>query len=229
MRTAMVRGDARAFTRRLDELKEAGSVLLVTGENASARSAVSAQLLGDHGSKRYPVFALLGRDRSVVADRFQAATSVGDEQIIEYEFNRSAARSTGGSADQPARRLESLTTLLEEVTAAVEAVVTRTDEPLSPGELRVCVDSMTPAVDGFERQAVESFVADLRTTVRGYGGLAHVLLPLTGRFHGYDWIEEAFDGVVEARTVGGLSQERWRLPSDGLVTDWFAVDEVGVS
>lgn len=226
MPATMARGEVETFARRLDELKEAGSTLLIVGADAAARSDVSEQLLGSPRAERRPVFVLLGRDRSVAEDR------IGDDwldpsQVIEYGFSRSMAPSDG--ATPPSRpRVDSLRALGSEIVEAIEAVEARADAPLKPGELRVCIDSLTAAVDGFDRAAVETFLDEVRTAVTVRGGMAHAVLPLSAVPDRYDWLEDAFDAVVEARSVDGISMERWRLSDEDLRTEWFPVETVDV-
>lgn len=226
MPATMARGEVETFARRLDELKVAGSTLLVVGADAAARSAVSEQLLGSLRAERRPVFVLLGLDRSVVDDR------VGDDgldpsQVIEYGFSRSMAQSHGETP--PSRpRVDSLGALGSEIVRAIEAVEARSDAPLEPGELRVCIDTLTAAVDGFDRAAVETFLDEVRTAVTARGGMAHAVLPLSTVPDRYDWLEDAFDAVVEARSVDGTTLERWRLSDDDLRTEWIPVETVDV-
>lgn len=224
MAATMARGEVETFARRLDELKEAGSTLLIVGADAAARSDVSEQLLGSPRAERRPVFVLLGRDRSVVDDRI-GDDGIDPSQVIEYGFSRSMAQSEAETP--PSRpRMDSLRALGSEIVEAIETVEAGADEPLEPGELRVCIDSLTAAVDGFDRGAVETFLDEVRTAVTARGGMAHAVLPLSAVPDRYDWLEDAFDAVVEARSVDGTSLERWRLADEGLRTAWFPVETV---
>lgn len=227
MHSAMARGDRGTFSRRLAELKEAGSLLLVMGEDARARSAVSAQLLGDQDAGRRPVFVLLGRDRSIIDDRLPGAP-VDASQVVEHDFPRSADAQSGADGPGASPPVESLAALAEALDTAVASAANGADGTLAPGELRVCLDSLTAAVDGFDRPAVEAFLDDLRATVTGRAGMAHAVLPLAGVPDRYGWLPDAFDAVIETRTVEDRAQERWRLADDELVTGWFPVDAVEV-
>lgn len=225
MPPAMARGDAGTFSRRLAELKEAGSLVLVVGSDAGVRAAVSAQLLGEAGRTR--IFALLGRDRSVVEERLPSGAPLDEAQVVEYEFDRSVAAGAdvGEAANQP---LPGLETLLDDLAGAVESAADRDGEPLSAGDLRVCLDSMAAVVDGSDRASVNAFLGGLREVVTRHAGMAHAVLPSHGVPERHEWLEPAFDVVIEARTVDGVGQERWRLPEGDLTTEWFLVDDVEV-
>lgn len=226
MQTGMVRGDAGAFSRRLEDLKDTGSTLLVIGEDSRSRTAGSAQLLGDPRAGRRPVFVLLGKGRSVIDERWPD-DPVEEAQIIESEFYRSAARSTSSDSVATEGSLDSLSMLLDEIEAAVQAITDRTDRSLSTGDLRVCIDSATPVVDGFDRGTVVSFIADLGAVMRTHAGMAHAVLPFRPLPDRFEWLEGEFDAVVETRTADGTEQERWRIPDDDLLTEWFPVSAVG--
>lgn len=228
MEINMMDGDPSTFSRRLAELGEAGSTLLVVGGDAGPRDAVSSQLLGQPSRSRVPLFVLLGRDRSVVVDRSQRAGSIDDAQVIEFGFDRSASSRQPGTSTQGGRPLASLQTLREEITTAVEQLSSEPDEPFSPGELRVCLDSLSAIVDGFDRPSVEAFLGDLRTVVTDRNGIGHAILPVPSVPGRYDWLKASFDVVVETRSFDGVAMERWRLTDDGLATDWFQVDQVSV-
>jgi len=225
MQTGMARGDPDRFARRLADLKEAGSSLLVVGDHDRARSAVSTQLLGAAEADRTPIFVLLGSDRSIIDARVPDH-DLDDSQFVEYDFYRSATQSS--HATTPTRRLESLDNLLEEIVLATESVVDRTDDPPDPGDIRVCIDALTPVIDGFDQRAVENFTADLRTIMKAHESMAHSLLPLHQIPDRYSWLKRGFDAIVETRSVDGVAEERWRLPKDDLCTEWFRVDAVGI-
>lgn len=227
MQTAMARGDPGAFSRRLAELKEAGSMLLVMGEDARTRSAVSVQLLGDQDAGRRPVFVLLGRDRSVIDERLHGI-AIDESRVIERGFPRSAAAPSGVRSPETPPPLETLDELSVELDTAVESAQGGADGSLPPGELRICLEALTAVVDGFERAAVERFLDDLRAAVTGHSGMAHAVLPLPAVPDRYGWLPDEFDAVVETRTVGGSAQERWRLSDGDLLTEWFPVDAVRV-
>lgn len=222
----MHRGDPDAFARRLERLKAAGSTQLVLGMDARARSAVSAQLIGAPAAGRRALFVLLGRDRAVVENRLPEGLSADDTRIVEYDFYRSAARSTEARDHSTARRLDDLEAVFDEVRQAMAAVSSETDDQLAPGELRVCVDSLAPIVDGFDRPAVVGFLENLGSEVRSHRGMAHAVLPVPELSDGFDWLGSAFDAIVEARRVEGNVQERWLIPDDGLTTEWFSAHEV---
>lgn len=224
MTPAMARGDPERFARRLAALKKEGSLLLVQSENAGAREAVSTQLLGDPELGRTPVFALFGHDRSVVQSRFDGPAD--RPQIIEHEFFRSAAQADRGPGAASAGRLESLEQLTRELHAAVGDIVQRREDGLGPGELRICLDSLTPVIDGFDHETVEGFLEDLRSLMTEHGGMAHAVLPRRPLPEDYGWLERSFDAMVDARARSGVAEERWRLTTDDLTTEWFAVEDV---
>lgn len=223
----MAEGDAAAFSERLAALKGTGATVLVAGEDATATAAVSSQLLGDGAAGREPVFALLGRDRSVVRERL--GRPLDGSRIVEYGFSRSASSRGAGTTDAAsARPLRSLDDLLGGITDALAVVEAEREDPLAAGELRVCLDSMSPVVDRFDRRRVEGFLSDFRAAVVDRSGIGHAVIPARPASDRYGWLAGCFDVVVGARSVDGVPRERWELPDTGHRTEWFPVADADV-
>lgn len=225
MQTNMVKGDAAGFAQRLAELKKHGSLVLVRAADTAAETAVSTQLLGD--IDRVPVFVLLGADRSVIDERISRPETIAESHIVQQAvFYRSATESTAGERGSTPQRLTRLPGLLDEITQTIETVADQQAEALGPGDLRVCLHPMTPIVDGFTRDQIEGFLSEFQQVLTSYAGMGHASMSLTTVPDQYDWLDTAFDAIVEAQSIGGVPQERWRLPGSGHVTEWFPVDEV---
>lgn len=227
MGVEMVRGDATAFARRLGELKETGGLLLVTGLDEGSQSTVSKRLLGDPGARRH-VFVLQGRERSILDERLPDSADLDESQIVERTdaLYRSAASEIGSAAPITEPTPEDLDGLLAEIESAVAGVIDRAGGSVTPGELRICLDSLDPIVDGHARTDADRFLADLKNIATNERAMVHAVLPHPGVPESHGWLHDTFDAVVETRWSDGEAMERWRLPADDLQTAWFPSRDV---
>lgn len=220
----MIRGDPDAFFRHLEKLKEEGSLILAMGNAPAALNRISSQLLSDQSKGRVPMFILLSQDRSVIEDRL--GNDVDDTQVLQYGFRRSTADRAHASDTYPAKKLVSSTSIYNDVKTAIEGIEDRRSGPWESGELRVCLDSLIPILDQYERDQIETFLTDFRELVIDRSGMGHCLFPIEPLPSRFEWLPSFFDIVIDARSVEGTPQQRWRLVGADQVTDWFPVDEV---
>jgi len=104
-----------------------------------------------------------------------------------------------------------------------DAVASFEDESgdLSPGELRLCVDSMRPLVVDYDDQTVDRFLADLTETVESAGGMAHYHLPADYDSEVVGGVEPLFDATVEVRRSEARVEQRWHLSDPDFSTGWL--------
>lgn len=222
MTVELVEGDPPSFSDHLEALKTNGSVLLVTGNPSRALTAVSAQLLGDPEKDRVPGFVLLDQDRTIVRERL--GYGVDDSQVIQFGFPRSTTAQSG-TASFPAGATEP-SALLDVIEGLISSLEAGHDRAWGRGELRVCLDSLAPILDAYDRGQTEQFVAGFRDLVVARAAMAHCVLSVDPLPAGFEWLPPLFDVVIETREIAGVVQQRWRLTDAGLLTDWFGVELV---
>jgi hypothetical protein len=108
------------------------------------------------------------------------------------------------------------------VKAVTDAVVDRDAENggLSPGQLRLLLEDLGPAVEAHAPDEVERFVRGVGAVVRGVRGMAFL------RYPGIDpptGLVDAVDGCVELREVATGPQHRWTLPAFDRSTNWMSL------
>jgi hypothetical protein len=112
---------------------------------------------------------------------------------------------------------------LRDLGTTVEEVIEEFDtgaDGLSPAELRLCFDSITPLVAEREGRDVRRFLLGLTETVERYDGMAHYHLPSEYGSETVEELERLFDAVVEVRHAAGEVEQRWHLRDPEITTDW---------
>lgn len=204
---------ADAFAEALADLKERGSMLLLTGSNPDVVGTTCDRLLGERGPEpRQRLFVLT--DRSPTHTRSVEAT-----RTITYGLAvRSAAASsmaTGGPGRVVEGDLDDLGAAVAEAVADVE----RESGGLDPAELRICLDSAGGLLATHDRESLFGFLDRLSEAARESRGMCHVHLPADFEAEGTRLLASRFDAVIETRDDG---RERWHLREPDLTTDWLA-------
>jgi hypothetical protein len=112
---------------------------------------------------------------------------------------------------------------LRDLGSAVEETIEEFDTEaggLSPAELRLCFDSVTPLVADREGRDVRRFLLGLTETVEKFDGMAHYHLPSEYGSETVEGLETLFDAVVEVRHADGEVEQRWHLQDPEITTDW---------
>ncbi|MFC7080524.1 DUF7504 family protein [Halorussus caseinilyticus] len=94
---------------------------------------------------------------------------------------------------------------------------------LSPAELRLCFESITPIVADYDDRDVRRFLLGVTETVERFDGMAHYHLPAEYDSETVDSIEALFDAVVEVQYGSGGIEQRWHLADPDITTDWLAL------
>lgn len=113
---------------------------------------------------------------------------------------------------------------LGELLAGVEDAVASFEDDagdLSPAELRLCFDSLTPLATDYDDRAVERFLADLTDAVERVDGMGHYHVSGAYADEAVSWLEPLFDAVVEVRRVDGRVEQRWHVSDSDLITGWL--------
>jgi hypothetical protein len=238
------------FRNRLAELKRNGCNILLVGTDALG-PACERLLGESSAGPRYRLFVTTDtgpatahakfdatqpgpyRDAAAVvnwdADVRGATAAEGPEEFggptEERDCRGSDGETTARDADGPPFReefvesddLRDLGTTVEETIESFEAE----KGDLSPAELRLCFDSVTPLVADHEYRDVRRFLLGLTETVESVDGMAHYHLPADYESETVETLEPLFDAVVEVRRAEGELEQRWHLTESDITTDWL--------
>lgn len=221
-------GGEASFARALASLKRRGSNLLLVGPAyESAHLPASRRLMGDADSPRERLLVLTDHDAAR-----EARLPEGAEPVRTVE-HRSLTRS---AATRPARSPsprspsgpdgeahDALVALGNEVAEEIEAADERVDG-LEPGQLRLCVDSLAPVVEEYDRERVVAFLHALTRDVDRVNGMGHYHLPASPDAEVVEFLEPLFDAVIELRVGEDGPQQRWRLTDGRGSTDWLSLE-----
>ncbi|USZ68404.1 hypothetical protein NGM10_01370 [Halorussus salilacus] len=115
---------------------------------------------------------------------------------------------------------------LRDLGVAVEDAIEGFEEGgarISPAELRVCFDSLTPLVEDYGDRDVRRFLLGVTETVERVDGMGHYHLPARYDSEVVGSLSPLFDAVVEVRRADGEIQQRWHLSDPDIATDWLAL------
>lgn len=204
------RGDP--FAAELARLKRRGSAIVVVSEGDGP--AACRDLLGSDEE---------GRRRVLVrADEFEGLPVPGDDEVV-VEATARDSRSTSaydpGSIGAHVAGGASVGTVTTAVRNEIERVAA---DGLDPGELRVCLGSLDPALERHDVDTVAAAVDDVFELVRSAAGMAHVHLPADVEASVVERLRPTVDVTLQTRsTPGGVHQQRWRLHAAGIDTGWL--------
>ena len=214
------------FRHRLSVLKRDGSNILVVGSDAS--SVACERLLGESAAKP--------RRRLFVTTDASPATARARLDSVRAQSARDSARvldcadgvrgSSAGAPNDPSIRVERIEDDLDAVEAAVERAIDafeRESGPLSPAELRVCLDSLTPLVREYDRRDVRRFLLRLSERVTAVSGMAHYHVDAAYDSAVVDSLAPVFDAVLEVRRGDEQPEQRWHLVRSDITTDWLSL------
>lgn len=222
---------AAAFADALADLKERGSMLLLTGGDHVALDAACERLLGSATEPRRRLFALTDRATDAhpgVRTAVDDATEL-PPHVIRYETDARSAAATSpdagsiGSAGQGAIRRRSVDGSLADLQAAITEELDEmgaTTGDVDSGTFRICVDSVDTLLAARDAQPVFGFLHALSNTVRDVDGMCHVHLPAHLDDESVQLLTPLFDAVIETRRNG---QQRWHLREPQLTTDWLSL------
>lgn len=226
------------FRHRLSQLKRNGSNILLVGTDALA--ATCERLLGEAGAgPRYRLFVTTDAGAEVARKKLTAVDPRPDHDaaaVVNWRTHvrggattdddgdfqmQGASRSRNG--DGPLLRnvtvesddLRDLGVAIDDTVEAFEATV----EHVSPAELRLCFDSLTPLVTDYEDRDARRFLLGVTETVDRVDGMGHYHLPADYDSETVASVSPLFDAVVDVRPVDDGVEQRWHL--DDITTDWL--------
>lgn len=213
--------ETAAFTQALASLKRRGSNLLVVGATGGeTHGEACSRLLGEDTADRTRVFVSADRHCGA-ADRYARA---GGDALVDYATTTRGAAAAQPSAAGPSiggtsvRTVDDLSSLGVAVREAIDAAG---GDSLDPAELRVCFDSLGPLLEDHDESAVFRFLHAVTGEVRAVSGMGHYHLPIAFDNRTVRTLRPLFDAVVEVRSQGDHSQQRWHLNEADLTTDWL--------
>lgn len=224
--------ETTALVQELDALKERGSNLLVVGSRMpAAHEAACRQFLGEAAMEARRRLFVLADPCSPATERLPG----GDpdrSSVVRYDAaSRSAAVASGNATASGAamvnetavseRRVEedlgALGLAVSEEIADFEAA----SGGLSPAELRLCFDSLTPLVSEHDPETAFRFLHLLTNRVRTVDGMAHYHLTAERSNRTVALLEPLFDAVIELCLRDEELYQRWYLRDSGLTTGWL--------
>lgn len=233
--------------------KENGVAVLVTGSVPdTVHRSMSARLLGSPDADRRRVLAMTHHDEATTTDRLPPGAPTAPDRlrvVLGNGWTRSAAAAdgSGGTAtgpngatgadvggDGPLDTLptESVTALSDPSLASFGGRVSRSVGALnrlagefSPGQLRLCLDSVDHLADGYGDSQVLRFAHLVADQVRSHDGMVHLHtrrpyddLPVAG-------LDDVVEVVIRLRLTGEVPEFRPYLDDEPL-TGWASIPPV---
>lgn len=213
------------FESRLQEMKERGCTVLVTGDTSSdVHVGICRRLLGDESKHRRRL--LVSTNGTSGLDSRLPAGGLGsdDTEVIVASATRSAVAQTASPRGIDVVDLEDATPvdLGFAIVDAFEALEARHDPP-EPAELRFGLDSLSPLLDAHGEQVVFEFLALVTRYVQANDALGHVHLPVERESYVARLLAPLFDAVVEVRVMDGQRQQRWHLDDGAVTSRWLSI------
>ena len=233
--------DVEAFSNELAALKRDGCNVLVVSD-AAGRGPACERLLGAPELDRRHVFLSTSSDVSTVLDRHSPrrtdASTLGVVDATPVHGTRSAAAASAQSDTAFPGKLSSTHgawydrvddfTDFEALTAATRDALDRVGaDAESPGEVRLCVDSLDPFFQAAEsgdatEEGLFRFLHILTSAVREDDGMGHFHVSAGADDDLLATFEPLFGATLSIDTSSpGTTRQRWKLHESGRVTDWF--------
>ncbi|PSP75388.1 hypothetical protein BRC81_15860 [Halobacteriales archaeon QS_1_68_20] len=218
-------GRDEEFRLRLQELKAQGSALLVVGDVPwDVWVDACEQLLGEGDElPRQRLLAFTNGSRSIrsrLADHHTGG--LGSTTAITTGLARSASARAPVHPEVPVIDLEydSLT----ELGGAISGWIQETDArhgPLSPGELRLCVDALGPLLDVHGEAAVFDFLTLTAARARAADGMAHYHLSVDRHTEVVADLLPTVDALIELGIGADGPRQRWVLDGGDVESPWL--------
>jgi len=221
------RDSTMALRAGLTTLKRRGSNLLVVGAVAAdIHQRACHRFLGDETfAPRQRIAVLTGTHHTGIEQYLTGPHSpAASTRIINYAPDARATsaeaslneESTVATEAEPENLPELKTTVAESI-----ADIQDHNKNLSPAELRVCVDSLLPLIDGNGREAVVRLVYPLAQRIRAAQGMGHFHLPIDPELAVVEEFEPMFEAMIELRMDQGVPEQRWHLRDADVMSEWL--------
>lgn len=220
-----------ALTETINELKQRGCAILVTG---NVREEIIAQecrsLFGSTDQDRYRILGLTDDNRAAPTEYFPIP-SISDESSWVLNLGEQT-RSVAETADQfgpPNYEAPPTAVLRWELQNALDHY---SQNDLAPGMVRLGVNSLSHLIREDGKESVYRLVQGLNQHVRDLNGMAHYVFSKPTDEDAEATIEELMETCdihVRLRKRRGVSlpEEKWHAPDDDLETEWIPFTEPG--
>ncbi len=215
----------------LDELKEAGSSLLIVGTVPEERfGEMSETLLGDPAAgPRRRLFVTTDGRVEEVKERLPEQPLIPNRQGVRViEISETVRGSVTVEPDShvplPSTRLDVM-----DIDGLAQTILETIDEfdrlaaGLQPSELRMSVAPLARLIDSHGQEPVFRMIHVLNHIVREKDGIAHYHLPVQRESGLVRMLRSLFDAVIELRLQKGQLQQRWHLQDPGTSSDWLPI------
>ncbi len=189
--------DSTTFSQELAELKQNGCNLLLVGDG-TVHSNACRHLLGDD------------RRRLFVFTQGQWVCACDPETLDGTD------RATVRCSDDE----RSLNDVGSEIVDKINMLASRADV-LSPGELRLCFDSLGPLFVEHDPEQLFRLLHVVTASVRRADGIGHYHLRVDRNSDHVNLIEPLFDALIEVRRKDGIAEQRWHLLGKDVSSDWL--------
>lgn len=203
----------RAFARSLAALKRQGCSLLITGSvRDGSHLQLSRQLMGEtETGQRWRV--VVATDTTGIGTRCPGESDARSYRLIDRRpAMRSSARCACACSPLDLFGLErELSETIEEFDNAAGG--------LSPGALRVCVDSLQPLLDTHNPEAIARFVENTTERITETNGMGHFHLPVDPEEAIVSELTGLFDVHIELQN----GKHRWHILENNIHTGWLRI------
>lgn len=223
--------ETTALVQELDELKQRGSNLLVVGSRMpGAHRAACRQFLGEESTEpRRRLFALANPCTPVTERAPETELEPDSLRVVRYAAANRSTAATRPAAESSVNEPSVDETTIEhddlgEFGRAVSQSIAEFEAAssgLSPAELRLCFDSLTPLLSEYEPETMFRFLHLLTHRVRSVDGMGHYHLTTDRNTRSVALLEPLFDAVIELCLHDGSLHQRWCLRDSGLTTGWL--------
>lgn len=229
------------FAAALSRLKQRGSALLVVGNvTQEVHQLVCRQLMGDLSMHRQRLFITTDGSSTDVRSAIAGETQHRNH-VIEYSMDCRSAAESGGEHGQNITMSTGIDAALDAAAASYTSAgspsdltaaivhhiqdIEREAEPLAQGELRVCIDSLSPLIESNSREIPLRLMWYTAILTQRRQGIVHAHLPVSPDTELTYLFEPLVDAVIELRIADGSPQQRWHLIDDQMTSDWTELNE----
>ncbi len=189
--------DSTTFSQELAELKQNGCNILLVGDG-TVHSDACRHLLGED------------RRRLFVFTEGEWVCACDPETVDGPD--RETVRVTDDE--------RSLSEISSEVVDSIDALTDRADG-LSPGEVRLCFDSLGPLFVDHDPEQLFRLLHIVTSSVRRVDGIGHYHLRVDRDSDHVNLIEPLFDALIEVRRNDGVPEQRWHVLGTDVSSDWL--------
>lgn len=116
-------------------------------------------------------------------------------------------------------------TAVDRILSATTAQIDRLAEDTDPGELRVCLDGLTPLVHLWSADEMDAFLDGFLAKIKEVDAVGHVHVTSFLDLDVVESILPKFDVLLRLReSPGGEVEQRWCFTDTNYRTDWFRLD-----